>query len=151
MITEIQNDIFAIDADAYAHGINNLGTMGAGIASQFKKKYPSMFEQYQKMCQSKELNLGDVFFYRSQKKPSVINIVTQNNLHSADLSAVEKGFEKIISNYKVWAVKKIAIPEIGCGLGNLLWKNVDDLIKQYFENSEIELVVCHKKQTSLFF
>ena len=42
--------IFDSRADAYVNTINVVGIMGAGIALEFKKKYPKMFEHYKELC-----------------------------------------------------------------------------------------------------
>ena len=48
MIKYIENgDIFSIEGvNSFAHGCNCAGSMWRGIAVQFRKKFPEMFEKY---------------------------------------------------------------------------------------------------------
>ena len=39
-------------------------------------------------------------------------------------------------------VKKLAMPLIGCGLDRLDWNVVSPLIKEVFEDSDIEILIC---------
>ena len=46
-----KGDLFAADGvHAYAQGCNCAGTMDAGVAVAFKKRWPRMFEEYQARC-----------------------------------------------------------------------------------------------------
>ena len=38
--------------------------------------------------------------------------------------------------------KKIAMPVIGCGLDRLEWSKVSEIIKEVFEGTDIEILVC---------
>src|SRR3990172_9124924 len=42
--------IFDTPADAYVNTVNCVGVMGAGIALEFKKRYPKMYEHYKEQC-----------------------------------------------------------------------------------------------------
>ena len=39
-------------------------------------------------------------------------------------------------------IKKIAMPQIGCGLDNLIWEKVKKILIELFENEDIEVIVC---------
>ena len=39
-------------------------------------------------------------------------------------------------------VKKIAMPKIGCGLDRLNWNIVRSIIKEVFEDTDIEILIC---------
>jgi len=40
-------------------------------------------------------------------------------------------------------IKKLAMPKIGCGLDCLLWDCVEEEIKNIFNMTDIEIVVCY--------
>ena len=42
-------------------------------------------------------------------------------------------------------VTKVAIPVIGCGLDRLEWCKVSEIIKEVFENTDVEILVCKQK------
>lgn len=39
-------------------------------------------------------------------------------------------------------VKKIAMPKIGCGLDGKDWRVIKKMLKDIFEDSDIEILVC---------
>ena len=40
---------------------------------------------------------------------------------------------------------KLAMPKIGCGLDNLNWQDVEQLIRKVFADTDIEILVCDFK------
>src|SRR5258706_2094165 len=62
--TIINQSIFDVTADALCNSVNVHGIMGAGIALQFKKRYPKMFADYKEKCQAKTIKPGDCYVYR---------------------------------------------------------------------------------------
>lgn len=59
----VNQSIFDIPADAFVNTINCTGAMGAGIALEFKKRYPKMFEDYKLQCEKKMIKPGDCYTY----------------------------------------------------------------------------------------
>lgn len=49
-VTEVVGDLFDIDLPAIGHGCNSRGSMGAGIAVQFRRRYPDMYREYKRRC-----------------------------------------------------------------------------------------------------
>jgi O-acetyl-ADP-ribose deacetylase (regulator of RNase III) len=80
-IEYISGDLFAnrYHAQAFAHGCNCQGAMGAGIAVSFRERYPTMYEEYRRRCKAepRQFNLGDVFLWRNEQQPWVFNLGTQ--------------------------------------------------------------------------
>jgi len=46
MILERTGDLFSSDCPALGQGVNTLGLMGAGIAVEFRRRWPAMAEAY---------------------------------------------------------------------------------------------------------
>src|SRR5262245_45723785 len=74
----VAGDLFtnAHAVQAFAHGCNCQGSMGAGIATGFRDRYPAMYEQYRARCKAKprEFNLGDVWLWKADDQPWVYNL-----------------------------------------------------------------------------
>ena len=127
MIIQNDGDLFEHEHQAYAHGVSNLGIMNRGIATKFKKVYPQMFKDYKQLCQKKTLNPGDCFFYNSlEDLPSVFNLLTQDNIFQAGKFFLEESIKEMYITSCEKGITDIAMPEIGCGLGNL---EISDLIE----------------------
>jgi hypothetical protein len=57
--------IFDTKANAYVNTINCVGAMGAGIALEFKKRYPKMFQHYKEQCSKHLIRPGDCYVWRN--------------------------------------------------------------------------------------
>ena len=146
MIIRNQGDLFEYSHQAYAHGVNNLGWMGNGIAVRFKKDYPEMFKNYKTLCHKNELKPGDCLFYESNEEdlPSVFNLVTQDNIFQAQDEFLNKSIKEMYITAITKGITDIAMPRISCGLGNL---HVDDLVRNlapFIEDSKHHVTIYAK-------
>ena len=58
MIEFVKGDIFESHCFAAVNPVNCVGVMGAGLAKQFKERYPQMFKDYKKRCDYNEMKIG---------------------------------------------------------------------------------------------
>ena len=65
-----------MDLPVVGHGCNCSGAMGAGIAVQFKRRFPEIYLEYRRRCADKTFMLGDVFVW-TESTPVVYNLATQ--------------------------------------------------------------------------
>lgn len=123
-------DIFTIEGvTSYAHGCNCAGAMGAGIALQFKNRFPEMYQEYHQLCKVGKFKPGDVYDY-DYGNGHVYNLGTQETWHSsAKLEYVIKAFDKMMELAEQDGIKAIALPAIAAGPGGLQWDNVRPAIK----------------------
>ena len=65
--------IFDSDADLIINSVNVKGVMGAGIAREFKKRYPQMFKEYVKACRKKVIRVLAKFIvdYKDPNNPKL--------------------------------------------------------------------------------
>lgn len=126
----------------YAHGCNCAGAMGKGIALQFKKMYPQMYNQYKLLCKNGEFNLGDVFEY-NHGTGYVFNLGTQKTWRTkAQIDAVELSLKNMVNIAESLKITNIALPRIASGLGGLEWKTVKQTLNSVAkDNMNITLVV----------
>ncbi len=57
--------IFDTQVDAYVNTINCVGAMGAGIALEFKNRYPKMFQDYKEQCSKHLIRPGDCYIWHT--------------------------------------------------------------------------------------
>jgi len=50
MVRVIVGDIFASRAQTLVNTVNCVGVMGAGIALEFKRRFPEYYEDYRERC-----------------------------------------------------------------------------------------------------
>lgn len=137
-------DLFLSDTDALAHGCNCQGVMGAGIAVQFRKRYPEMFKEYQNRCKSLQFYLHSVYAYEATDGRVIYNLGTQVYPGPcASLIAIRHCLDEMVCypTRKGKSVDSIALPRIGCGLGGLNWMDVKKVIEDVGSKTEIKLIV----------
>lgn len=126
-----KGDIFTLEGvSSYAHGCNCAGAMGAGIAVQFRDKFPKMYEEYKALCKSGAFNPGDVFDY-DYGKGHIYNLGTQKTWRTkAKLEYIKESLVRMLELASRDSVKAIAMPAIGAGYGGLKWTDVCSVIDQ---------------------
>jgi O-acetyl-ADP-ribose deacetylase (regulator of RNase III) len=119
--------------------------MDAGIAVEFRTRYPEMYEQYRARCKTKprQFNLGDVWLWKSESQPWVFNLGTQEGTWRARASyeAIETALNRMRQLADGEGISSIAIPRIGVGYGGLSWKKVRAIVEKAFEDWPGKMIV----------
>ncbi len=125
-------DILESKAQTLINTVNCVGIMGKGIALEFKKRFPEMFQDYVERCERKEVKPGVPYLYKTLLPPHIINFPTKDHWKSVSrIVDIERGLQLLVTHYKDWGITSLAIPSLGCGNGQLEWKAVGPLIHQY--------------------
>lgn len=151
MVKFVAGDLFTYPGlDAIAHGCNCAGVMGAGIAKEFKKRFPGNFDKYRKACQDGTFKVGKCLTFDA-KDAYILNLGTQDEyINPAKLVDIEKALKYMI-NYIMYVniarsavhrepIKTIGLPRIGAGLGGLDWDEVKQVILE-LDTEGLELIV----------
>lgn len=136
------DDILKSDAQTLVNTVNCVGIMGKGIALEFKKRFPEMFEDYAERCKRKEIRPGVPYLYKALFPPQIINFPTKDDWRSlSKISDIERGLRILVERYKEWGVTSLAIPPLGCGNGQLEWKDVGPLMYRHLSQLDIPVEV----------
>jgi O-acetyl-ADP-ribose deacetylase (regulator of RNase III) len=128
-------DLFNSKVQTYVNTVNCVGVMGAGIALEFKKRFPDMYNEYLDLCERGEVKLGEPYLYRSLIPPWILNFPTKNHWRSVSkLDDIVKGLEFLKAHYKEWDITSLAVPPLGCGYGQLEWRIVGPTLYRYIRN-----------------
>lgn len=128
-------DLFASGADVLVNPVNTVGVMGAGLALQFKRRYPMMYSAYRDRCQRRLIRAGAVDLHTvcdvaTGARPLFIaNVATKR--HWRDPSRPEwvvQGLRELSDVVTQSQAQSVALPPLGCGLGGLAWDAVHSLI-----------------------
>lgn len=145
MIEERYNlDLFAVEGvDALVNPVNTKGVMGKGIALEFKKRFPESYKVYRAACKRGELRPGIVLFVPGQKgEPNILHFPTKNHWRGrSQLEWIAAGLDCLRDHYTVWGLARIAMPQIGCGLGGLDWQDVRPLIEERFADEPLHIMI----------
>lgn len=142
MIQYIRGNLFTSNAKVLVNTVNTVGIMGKGIASDFKKYYPQMFEEYKKLCNTNRLNIGDLHLYKTSNK-WILNFPTKEHWRSpSKIEFIEEGLKKLVKDAHELQINDIAMPKLGCGNGGLDWESqVKPLVEKYLKKSPINVSI----------
>ena len=119
MITYIDSSVFDSPAQTLVNTVNTVGVMGKGIAKEFKSRYPIMYKEYRRLCDDKQLQVGNLHLWRSDNR-WVLNFPTKTTWRRpSELAYVEQGLHKFVNYYMDLGISSISFPPLGCGNGNL--------------------------------
>lgn len=135
MISVKTSNIFDSTAEALVNPVNCVGISGAGLALEFKIRYPDNYQAYRTVCSLELLTLGKVYNFRTNTGLFIMNFPTKFHWRDRSfLQNIDLGLDALIAEIEFNKIKSIAIPALGCSLGQLSWKDVKNLIFKKFEN-----------------
>jgi hypothetical protein len=145
-------DMFFSNLQTLTVSVNTVGVMGKGLASRAKYQFPDVYVRYQDLCRKKALVLGKPALYKRDFESANIDgadvvdgkwfllFPTKGHWRNdSQLAPIEEGLGWVVANYKKEGIESLAIPALGCGLGNLEWKDVGPVMCQYL--SQMDIVV----------
>lgn len=131
-------DLFASEAQTLTNTVNTVGVMGKGIALEFKKRFPDMYDDYVRRCEEGRVELGRPYLFRALFPPWVLNFPTKEHWRSLSrLDAITDGLEYLAQHYREWGIESLAVPPLGCGEGGLEWRIVGPALYRGLAKLEI--------------
>lgn len=139
-----KGNIFNSTAEALVNPVNCVGVAGKGLALQFKTRFPGNFLFYKKCCDRNQLRPGKILtFTLSDRLVApfyIMNFPTKDCWRNPSrMEWIDSGMNSLLADCSFLNIKSIAIPPLGCGLGNLKWEDVSSLIIKKMENSTTSL------------
>jgi O-acetyl-ADP-ribose deacetylase (regulator of RNase III) len=128
MLELVTGNLLEADTEALVNTVNTEGVMGKGIALQFKKKYPEMFQAYQRACKEGLVQPGRMQVYERREMINpryIINFPTKRHWRSPSrIEDIKAGLKSLAEEIRKRHIKSIALPPLGCGNGGLDWSEV---------------------------
>lgn len=144
MIEYLEGDIFKSPAQVIVNAVNTVGVMGKGIALEFKKRYPKMFESYQKACDKKTFKMGRLMLFRELDHQILLFPTKENWRFPSKVEYIEIGLQNFVKNYSQLNISSVAFPKLGCGNGELDWETVKPIMEKYLKHLPIDVYVYLK-------
>lgn len=131
-----QRDLFTVPQGYYlAHCISGDFALGAGIAKRFDEVYNmrfKLFRDFDEGCVGEALLVDNVF-----------NLVTKGKKYDdVRYDTLASTLFDMRETMACLAIDKLAMPKIGCGKDGLDWGLVESTIKQVFENTNVNILIC---------
>jgi O-acetyl-ADP-ribose deacetylase (regulator of RNase III) len=142
MIHLSKGSIFDTEAEALVNPVNCVGVMGAGLALEFRRRFPRNYLRYRNACANGILDPGGLLWssialeedLRNVQADWVLNFATK--LHwrdSSKLEYIENGLKELAFVLKGLEIGSVAVPALGCGLGGLNWADVKALTYEHLD------------------
>jgi O-acetyl-ADP-ribose deacetylase (regulator of RNase III) len=124
-------DLFASGVDILVCPTNTVGVMGAGLALQFRQRFPGLDTAYNGACRRGEHDAMHPFVWQ-HGGPIVVCLATKR--HWRDPSRLED-VEACIRALAAWLAgeprHRVAVPPLGCGLGGLRFDDVFPILQRH--------------------
>lgn len=148
MITYVKGNLFQSPAHVLVNTVNTVGVMGKGIALDFKRLFPAMYNQYRDLCENGQLEVGKLWLYKSPNK-WVLNFPTKKHWRSPSrVEYVDAGLQKFVKRYSDLGIHSIAFPALGCGNGQLDFATqVQPLMEKHLGPLPIEIFIHPGRET----
>ncbi len=143
---EIYKNLFTVDKKyTLAHAISLDSNMGQGIAVDFNKHFKGMKTYLINYITYNDTTIPDVIMY-DKKEQKVFNLITKKKCTGKpNYNTIGCCIEKMAKMCKENNIKFLAMPKIGCGLDRLQWGEIREMIKDYFSDLDIEILICKYK------
>lgn len=136
MITYIKEDMFrrSRTKNVYVHACNAMGKWGAGIALQFKSRFPIAFRTYNHWCEIHRYNVVGKCLLVVDGDCLIGCLVTsrgygkRRDTEEKILRATYNSITELLLQVPTW--KTIVSPRINNGLFGVPWEKTEHLIQQ---------------------
>jgi len=137
----VKGILFNSKAQTLVNTINTVGVMGAGVALEFRLRYPEMYQRYKELCKDRYIDIGKLWIYKSPQK-WILNFPTKKHWKFDSLPEyIEKGLEKFALTYKEKGIKSIAFPILGSSNGNIPEEESLKIMKKYLKKVNIPVEI----------
>lgn len=135
MIRWVRGNIFDSEAELLVDPVNCVGISGAGLAKEFKQRYPNAVKAYEAACREGLIAIGQglwvdcVYFFPTKdhwRRPS-------------QLEYIEAGLRDFVTRIAIF--HSVAFPALGCGLGGLRWPAVKALMEKYLADLDLDIEI----------
>lgn len=132
----IIGDLFTTECDWIVNTVNCVGVMGKGIALEFKKRYPLMFNAYKDICSKGLLSPGKLWIWDKEEGKKILCFPTKNHWrYPSRIEWIEQGLNKFLNNYERLGIKSIAFPLLGCTNGGLQESQILPMMHSYLRQA----------------
>lgn len=147
MITFVTGNIFDSHAMALVNPVNTVGVMGKGLALEFKRRFPINYDFYWEACHAGEVRTGEIFAVgeladNEWGKCFIFNFPTKTHWREKSSYAhIESGLRDLRRLLILNKLSSVAIPALGCGLGELNWTIVKQLMLEKLANLDVDITI----------
>lgn len=133
--------IFKSGAEMLVNPVNCVGSMGKGLAKEFRQRFPENYEAYRKAVQEGKMKPGGCLIHR-ENGVWICNAATKNHWRDPSrLEWVREAISVIAKRAVTTGVATVAVPALGCGFGGLSWEDVKPLMTPLYQPYDITFFI----------
>ncbi|MEB3218055.1 MAG: macro domain-containing protein [Nostocales cyanobacterium 94392] len=139
----IKGNIFTSQCQTLVNTVNCVGVMGAGIALEFRLRYPEMYKRYVELCKRDLMQVGKLWLYKSQDR-WVLNFPTKTHWkYKSKVDYLRLGLQKFVDTYRDKKITSIAFPLLGAQNGGIAEEVSLEIMKEslYLCDIPIEIYI----------
>jgi len=137
----IQGNLFTSSCQTLVNTVNCVGVMGAGIALEFRLRYPEMYTQYVEICQQNSFKIGNLSLYKSTQH-WIINFPTKQHWKEpSKLEFLDLGLRKFVNTYREKEITSVAFPLLGAQNGGIPPEKSLEIMSRYLSQCELNVEV----------
>ena len=137
----IKGNIFTSNCQTIVNTINCVGAMGAGIALEYRLRYPDMYDKYTKLCDENRINIGMLWIYKTPGR-WILSFPTKRHWkYPSKLTYLDAGLKKFVATYKDKGIQSIAFPLLGADKGGIPQEDSLEIMKSYLEGLDIPVEI----------
>ena len=153
-------DMFFSTMQTLTITVNLQGIMGKGLALRAKHQFPDVYVKYEDACRNKKIRAERPYLYKRETSfnqqladpslpPPTSNVMKWFLLFATKrkwrddsrLDDIEGGLDWVKRNCGKGKIESLAMPALGCGLGNLSWVKVGPLMCKYLHGIGIPVEI----------
>lgn len=123
-------------AQGLVNPVNCVGVAGAGLALQFRKRWPVQVAEYTAFCKANKMRPGVVHDALLLDGRRILSVPTKRHWReNSRPEVVALGLAALNAYLEATGLESVAVPPLGCGLGSLPRFQVAALIKIWLSDS----------------
>ncbi|MBU4398409.1 MAG: DUF4433 domain-containing protein [Planctomycetes bacterium] len=167
-ISLIEGDMFFSNLHTLTISVNLQSIMGKGLASRAKYQFPGVYVKYQDACRARQLRIDRPYLYKREssldeeladldiplESPNAVKwfllFATKRKWREdSRLEDIETGLGWVRENAIQEGIKSLALPALGCGLGNLDWRDVGPLMCRYLHGIGFDVAIYLPRERNI--
>jgi O-acetyl-ADP-ribose deacetylase (regulator of RNase III) len=134
---EITGNIFNSKAGALVNTVNCVGAMGKGIALEFRRRYPNMFERYHQDCLQGKLKPGQIYAY-PETDVLILNFAIKNHWKfPSKIEWIDASIRQFVIGYKQRNIRSVAFPWMGAMNGGIPLEQIQTIMRRYLRDGNL--------------
>lgn len=122
MIVYVVGEHYQSPARVLVNPVNTVGVMGSGIAFDFKRFFPEMFNAYQDLCQQDRFNIGQLLLYKTPHK-WILNFPEKGHFRAnVRTEHISDGLKKFVATHSECGITSASFPALGQDDESLNWE-----------------------------